>query len=136
MHIRQHLLISLSIGAFYLFLSGRVINLINLLPWLIGGVLVDLDHLITYSKRYKTLRLIKLTKIINADFKLNNLGIYIFHTVEFALFLSLMVAKTSLTWQYLAAHLLHLGCDGLRQKKLKTSRLWLKKLSLVYYFTK
>ena len=60
MHIWQHLLISLSIGAFYLFLSGGAINLINLLPWLIGGVLVDLDHLITYSKRYKTLRLIKI----------------------------------------------------------------------------
>jgi hypothetical protein len=134
MKLQYHFLISFLVGSVYLFLTDTSINLSSLLPWLIGGVLVDIDHFFTYVKRNKTLNFKKIARLIIDDYHLNNQHIYIFHTIEFILFFSLMVARTSLNWPYLASYLLHLACDGIRLNKLTKSYDWLKKWSLAYYF--
>ena len=129
----HHFLISFIFGSSYLFLTGKSIDLVNLLPWFIGGVLVDIDHFFTYGKNYKTLNLKKITRLIVNDYKQNNQAIYVFHTIEFTLFLAFIIVRTSLSWQYLASYLLHLSCDGIRHKKLVKDYSWLKKWSVAYY---
>lgn len=133
MKLQHHFLISFLTGISYLSLINQPINLINLFPWFTGGVLIDLDHFITCGKRSKTLNFKRLSKIVIDDYKTNNHRFYLFHTVEFTLFLSFMVAKTALTWPYLLSYSIHLFCDGFRQKKIDQSYSWLKKWSLAYY---
>ena len=133
MKTQHHLLISFLAGSSYLLMTGQSIDPINLMPWFIGGVLIDIDHFFTYGKNYKTLRLKKIARLIANDYKQNNQAVYVFHTIEFALFLAFITIITDLGWQYLAAYLLHLSCDGLRHQKMKKNYSWLKKWSLFYY---
>ena len=134
MKIHHHFLISFLAGSSYLLMTGQSIDLINLMPWFTGGVLIDIDHLFTYTKNYRTFRLKKLLRVMLEDYEQNNQAVYIFHTIEFALFLGLVTIMTGLGWQYMAGYFLHLFCDGLRHKKMKKNYSWLKKWSLVYYW--
>jgi len=133
----NHFLISFLAGSFYLFLTGKPIDTYHLLPWFIGGVLIDIDHIFTYlatkPQRFNWKKIIHLIKV---DYKQDNQHFYIFHTVEFAIFLAIAIYKTSLTWQYLAAYLLHLLCDGLRHQYLKKDFSWLKQWSFYLNFLK
>ena len=133
MKIYHHFLITFFTGSSYLLITGQSIDLINLMPWFTGGVLVDIDHFFTYGKNYKTFSLRKMVRLIIDDYGQNNQAVYIFHTIEFALFLAFIVIRTSLSWQCLAGYLLHLSCDGLRHKKMRKNYSWLKKWSLLYY---
>lgn len=132
-----HFLISFLAGSIYLFLTGKPISLPYLIPWLIGGVLIDIDHLFTYLViSPKKLSLKKTLLPIVNDYKEDNQHFFIFHTIEFALFFSFIIAKTALTWQYLASYLLHLFCDGLRHRHLKKNYSWLKQWSFYFNFLK
>jgi len=134
MNSLQHFVISALAGSTYLFLIGSRVDLVSLMPWLVGGVLIDIDHLFTYSLKDRTINLKKVGRIIAKDYKQNNQHFYVFHTIEFALFFSFIVAKTFLGWQYLAAYLLHLSCDGWRHRRMKKNFSWLKKWSWYYNF--
>ena len=127
-------LISWLAARLYLSLTGQPINLVNLLPWFVGGVLIDLDHVFRYSVKSKTFNLKKLARLIVDDYRTNNQHFYIFHTIEFALFFSLIILKTPARTQYLLAYLLHLVCDGARHRHKNKNFFWLKKWSLYLSF--
>lgn len=129
-----HLIISFSVGSLYLLLTDKMINFINILPWLAGGFLVDIDHILTNGVRNKTLNIKKILKIISKDYHQDKQHIYPFHTLEFALFFGYLITKTVLTWQYMASYTIHLFCDGIKNKRKRNNYSWLKKWSLAYYF--
>lgn len=136
MKLQHHFLISFFSGLIYLLLVSKAINFYNLTPWLVGGVLVDIDHLLTYSTKKKTFNFKTIVKIICEDYKQNNQHFFIFHTLEFAVFLGFVVSKTFLPWQFLAGYLIHLSCDGFRQRRLRKNYSWFKKWSLCLNFLK
>lgn len=132
----QHLIISLSVAIAYLLVVGKTINIVSLAPWIIGGVMVDLDHLLTYMVKIKTINPKRLIRITIKDYHKNNQHFYMFHSLEFAVFLAIIVERTRLTWHIFVAYMLHLFCDGLRHRRLSRNFSWLKKWSFYLNFIK
>lgn len=133
MKLKHHLSISLIAGCVFSWLRMGEIEPPLVFPWLAGGALVDIDHLLHYFWQKKKINFKDIWKAIATDYKDNKKYIYPFHTIEFGLFLVMIILETGASWAYLSSFILHIFCDGARQKRLKTCRLWLKTLSLTYY---
>lgn len=129
----HHFIISLAAGALFLMFKGEIITFHKLLPWIFGGILADLDHYLTYSKKTNSFSFKRILRLIIEDYHTNTQHFYIFHTIEFAIFFALIVVSFQLSWQYYWAYLLHLAIDGVRHIKTRRNLLWLKKWSLAYY---
>jgi hypothetical protein len=133
MKVHEHFLINLIAGTLFLKLTGQTVNTFNLTPFLAAGVLVDFDHPLTYIIRIKQVKAKTIIQILD-DYKYNRQHLYLFHTIEFALFLTYLTFKTILPLTFLAGYFTHLLADGARHQIKKKNFSWLRKWSLCLNF--
>ena len=136
MRIYYHTIVGFLTGCLVISLSQKSLTWFNLFPWIMASFAPDLDHLIRYCIRNKTLKLRKILRLIIEDYKQNNQHFYIFHTIEFMFFYTLVMRRFSNYHYWLSAYLLHIFIDALRHYHLKRNFSWIRKWSFYFNFLK
>ncbi len=133
MKVHQHFLINLILGAVFLKLTNQPVSGLSLTPFLAAAVLTDFDHPLTYIIKIKQIKAKTVVEILD-DYKYNIQRFYLFHNIEFALFLTYITWKNLLPLGFLMGYFFHLAADGVRHQRLKKNFSWLRKWSVCLNF--
>lgn len=99
---------------------------------MVGGVLIDVDHLFYFAFKHKTLSP-KAWASIGKKMRSKMLpGLYVFHSPEFNVLLLLFASLNPIILIIFMSNLIHLTLDIIEHYKYHKNFLWIKHWSIVY----
>lgn len=101
----------------------------------VGGILIDIDHLLFLTFKHKTINPKKWILIGKKMRSKMQPGLYIFHSPEFNILLLLLSLFNEIAWVVFLSNFVHITLDIVEHYKYHGNFIWMKNWSITYSLT-
>lgn len=136
MNVIAHVLINLTLGSLFLFVSGRPIFSNELVIIVISGVLIDIDHIFNEIWKGTIKNPKKIIKYLTSIADLHTGELYFFHSYEFLLLIAYLSFYQNIFFYVLIGLVFHFMADAITNTRATKSLNWLKEYSVLYNLLK